>query len=85
MRDVSDRREYRRSCVPYFAEDGDGYDSLAPEVGPRGQRTLAACDLVDLTATVVGRNALPAAGAAGTVALAGGAAAVELWAAGKLG
>ncbi|WP_259311589.1 hypothetical protein [Capillimicrobium parvum] len=55
------------------------------EVGPRWQRTLAACDLVDLTATVVGRNALPAAGAAGTVALAGGAAAVELWAAGKLG
>lgn len=56
-----------------------------PEVGPRWQRTLAACDLVDLTATVIGRSALPAAGAAGTVAMAGGAAAAELWAAGKLG
>jgi len=55
-----------------------------PEVGPRWQRTLAACDLVDLTATVLARRALPASGAAGTVAIAGGAAAIELWAADRL-
>jgi hypothetical protein len=55
-----------------------------PEVGPRWQRTLAACDLVDLTATVLARNALPASGAAGTVAIAGGAAAIELWAAAQM-
>jgi hypothetical protein len=56
-----------------------------PEVGPRWQRTVAACDIVDLTATLIGRRSLPAGGAAGTVAIAGGAAAVELWAASRLG
>ncbi len=54
------------------------------EVGPRWQRTLAACDLVDLGATVVARGSLPPSAVAGTAVIAGGAVAGELWAAGRL-
>jgi hypothetical protein len=55
-----------------------------PQVGPRWQRTLAGCDAVDLTATLLARRSLPSRGVAGVVALAGGAIAGELWAASKL-
>jgi hypothetical protein len=52
-----------------------------PEVGPRWQRTLAVCDLVDLGSTLAARDAVPPASLAVTVLSAGGAAAGELWAA----
>lgn len=55
-----------------------------PEVAPRWQRTLAGCDLADLGATVAARRSLPPGAVAGIVALAGTAAAAELWAAGRL-
>jgi hypothetical protein len=47
-------------------------------------RTLAACDLVDLTVTVLSRDALPGAAVPIMVGVAGGAAATQLWAAGQL-
>jgi hypothetical protein len=55
-----------------------------PQVGPRWQRTLAGCDAVDLTATLLARRSLPAQGVASVVAIAGVAIAGELWAASKL-
>ena len=55
-----------------------------PQVGPRWVRTLAACDAVDLVATLAARRALPTAGYALVVALAGAATAAQLWAAGEL-
>jgi hypothetical protein len=55
-----------------------------PDVGPRWQRTLAVCDLGDLAATLAVRDALEPRAVAGTVAVAGGAAAAALWAAGRL-
>jgi len=50
-----------------------------PEIGPRWQATCAMVDLVDAGATFAARRDLPTAGALGTVALAGNAAAVGLW------
>ena len=47
-----------------------------PEVGPRWQATCAAVDSSDVLATVAARADLPPAGAAGTVVLAGAAAAI---------
>jgi hypothetical protein len=47
-----------------------------PEVGPRWQATCAAVDGSDVLATVAARGDLPLAGAAGTVLLAGVAAAI---------
>ena len=55
-----------------------------PQVGPRWVRTLAACDAVDLVAALAARRALPALGNALVVAMAGTAAAAQLWAAGGL-
>lgn len=55
-----------------------------PQVGPRWQRTLAGCDAVDLTATLLARRSLPSRGVMGVAALAGGAVAGELWAASRL-
>jgi hypothetical protein len=55
-----------------------------PGVGPRTLRTLAACDAVDLALTVGAREALPAAAVPLMVGLAGGAAAVQTWAAREL-
>jgi hypothetical protein len=55
-----------------------------PQVGPRWVRTLAACDVVDLVATLAARRTLPAPGYALVVAMAGTAAAAQLWAAGAL-
>jgi hypothetical protein len=50
-----------------------------PEVGPRWQATCATVDGVDLLATGAARGDLPAAGVAGTAALAGGAAVAGLY------
>jgi hypothetical protein len=50
-----------------------------PEVGPRWQATCAVVDTVDLLATGAARNDLPAAGVAGTAAVAGGAAAASFY------
>jgi hypothetical protein len=50
-----------------------------PEVGPRWQATCAIVDTVDLLATGAARNDLPAAGVAGTAAVAGGAAAAGFY------
>ena len=55
-----------------------------PEVAARWQRTLAVCDLVDLGASAVARDALAPSALAGVGAVAGGAAAAELWLAGRL-
>ena len=55
-----------------------------PHVGPRWQRTLAACDAVDLAATLGARRSLPPRGVLGVVAMAGAAIAGEAWAASKL-
>jgi hypothetical protein len=43
-----------------------------PQIGPRWVATCAVADAVDLAATVVARDELPASGVAGTAALAGG-------------
>ena len=50
-----------------------------PEVGPRWQATCAVVDTVDLLATGAARKDLPAAGVAGTAAVAGGAAAAGFY------
>jgi hypothetical protein len=50
-----------------------------PEVGPRWQATCAVVDGVDLLANAGARSDLPAAGVAGTAALAGGAAVAGLY------
>jgi hypothetical protein len=55
-----------------------------PEVGPRWQRTLAACDLVDLASTLAVRESVPGPSLAVGTAVASGAAAAELWAAERL-
>ncbi len=55
-----------------------------PGVGAGLLRTLAACDAVDLFATLAPRGALPPAGRALIVALAGAGAAGQLWAAAQL-
>jgi hypothetical protein len=55
-----------------------------PQVGPRWQRTLAGCDAVDLTGTLLARRSLPPQGVLGTALVAGGAIAGELWAASQL-
>jgi hypothetical protein len=57
----------------------------SPQVGPRWLRTLAACDAVDLAATLAARRALPALGHALVVAMASAGAAGQLWAARALG
>jgi hypothetical protein len=46
-----------------------------PRLGPSAQAACAVVDSVDALATVAARSDLPVAGAAGTVAVAGGAAA----------
>jgi hypothetical protein len=46
-----------------------------PQVGPRWQATCASVDTVDLLAALAARSDLPASGLAGTILLAGGAAA----------
>lgn len=55
-----------------------------PQVGARWLRTLAACEGVDLAATLIAGRALPAPGRALVVAMAGAGAAGELWAASEL-
>jgi hypothetical protein len=55
-----------------------------PEVGPRWQRTLAACDAVDAAATLAARESVPTPSVVGTVAMASATAAAELWVAGRL-
>lgn len=55
-----------------------------PQVGPRWQRTCAACDAVDALAAVFAARDLPLRGALGVAVLGGGAAAAELWFAGEL-
>jgi hypothetical protein len=60
------------------------HTAARPGVGPRTIRTLAACDIVDLTVTVAARSALPAAAVPLMAAIAGGAAATQLWAAREL-
>jgi hypothetical protein len=55
-----------------------------PQVGPRWQRTLAGCDAVDLSATLLARRSLPAQGVAAVAVIAGAAIAGELWAASQL-
>jgi hypothetical protein len=50
-----------------------------PEVGPRWQATCAVVDTVDLLASGAARSDLPAAGVAGTAAVAGGAAAAGFY------
>jgi hypothetical protein len=52
-----------------------------PAVGARWLRTLAACDAVDLLATVAAGRALPAYGRVLIVAMAGAGTAGQLWAA----
>jgi hypothetical protein len=49
-------------------------------VGPRTLQTLAACDVVDLSVTVLHREALPGAAVPMMLAVAGGAAVTQLWA-----
>jgi hypothetical protein len=48
--------------------------TLDTPAGPRMLRACAAADIVDGTATFIARRKLPAAGAWGTIVLAGGAA-----------
>ncbi|HEY3959956.1 MAG TPA: hypothetical protein VGL68_05540 [Solirubrobacteraceae bacterium] len=50
-----------------------------PVVGARVQTACAAVDTVDALATILARKALPPAGVFGTVAIAGGAAAVGFY------
>jgi hypothetical protein len=50
-----------------------------PVLGPRIQAACALVDGVDALATVLERDSLPALGAAGTVAIAGGAAVAGLY------
>lgn len=50
-----------------------------PQVAARWLRALAACDAVDLVATLAARRALPAHGRPLIVAMAGAAAAGQLW------
>ncbi|MFP5361260.1 MAG: hypothetical protein ACLGI5_00860 [Thermoleophilia bacterium] len=52
-----------------------------PQAGPRWLRAVAACDAVDLVATVAARRALPAYSRPLIVAMAGAATAGQLWAA----
>jgi hypothetical protein len=49
-----------------------------PRVGPRVQAAVAAVDAADMVGTVLARRHLPRAGAAGTIAVAGAAAAAGL-------
>lgn len=53
-------------------------------VGPRTLQTLAACDAVDLSVTIAHREALPGTAVPMMLAVAGGAAAVQLWASREL-
>jgi hypothetical protein len=55
-----------------------------PPIAVRWLRTLAACDAVDLGATVVAGRALPPAGRVLIVAMASAGTAGQLWAAGRL-
>jgi len=55
-----------------------------PVLGPRVQLACAAVDSVDALATVSARSELPAVGAAGTIAVAGAAAAAGLYLARRL-
>jgi hypothetical protein len=55
-----------------------------PEVGPRWQRTLAACDAVDCAATLAAREARPKPAVIGSAVTAAATAAAELWAAQRL-
>ena len=55
-----------------------------PQIAARWLRAVAACDAVDLAATVVARRALPAHCRPLIVAMAGAAAAGQLWAAREL-
>jgi hypothetical protein len=52
-----------------------------PQVGPRWVATLALVDATDLAATLAARGGLPARATASALALAGGAAVAEAWAA----
>jgi hypothetical protein len=56
-----------------------------PQVASRWQKTGAACDAVDLAATLAARRQLPSTGVALIVALAAPAIAAQLWVAGRLG
>jgi hypothetical protein len=49
-------------------------------VGPRTLQTLAACDAVDLSVTILHRDALPKVAVPMMAAVAGGAAISQLWA-----
>ena len=55
-----------------------------PQVGPRWQRTCAACDAVDAVAALAAARDLPLPGTLGVAVLGGGAAAAGLWFAGQL-
>jgi hypothetical protein len=55
-----------------------------PQVGPRWQRTCAACDAVDALAALAAARDLPVRGTLGVSLLGGGAAAAGLWIAGRL-
>ncbi len=55
-----------------------------PQVGPRWQRTCAACDGVDALAAVMAARDLPVRGTLGVALLGGGAAAAGFWFAGQL-
>ena len=55
-----------------------------PQAGARWLRAVAACDGVDLIATVAARRVLPAYARPLIMAMAGAAAAGQLWAAGAL-
>ncbi len=55
-----------------------------PQVGPRWQRTCAACDAVDAVAALAAARDLPLRGTLGVAVLGGGAAAAGLWFAGQL-
>ena len=55
-----------------------------PAVAARMLRTLALCDAVDLLATLAARRSLPPQGRALVIAMAGAAAAGQLWAAAQL-
>jgi hypothetical protein len=55
-----------------------------PPIAVRWLRTLAACDAVDLAATVAAGRALPPVGRALIVAMASTGSAGQLWAAGRL-
>ncbi len=55
-----------------------------PQVGPRWQRTCAACDAVDALAALAAGRDLPPRGTLGVALLGGGAAAAGLWFADQL-